>query len=343
MRGVLPFFVALPLGSAFLIILVKKKRFADFMANLCTFALLVLSIYTIHLLKSQGVVIYKMGGWIPPVGISLVLDGLTVLLLVTVNLISFVSSYYSIDYMEKYTDKAKFYALFLLMLTGMNGLVLTGDMFNMFVFLELAGVASYALVAFGTEAEELEASFKYMVLSSIAAAFVLLGIGMLYSYTSSLNMADISQVIRANYGGATFTTLFIGALFLMGFGLKAAIVPFHAWLPDAHPSAPAPISAMLSGVLIKALGIYAILRIFFCVFGVDPVFLEILRTLGVISMMVGVLLAVGQWDVKRLLALITPSARSGMSSLGLGWERPWESWADSFIFSITLCSNRFCF
>jgi multicomponent Na+:H+ antiporter subunit D len=321
MRNVLPFFIALPLGSAFLISLVKRKCFSDFLANLCTFALLLLSLYTICLLRSGGVIVYKMGGWIPPVGISLVLDGLTVLLLVTVNLISFVSSYYSIDYMEKYTDKPKFYALFLLMLTGMNGLILTGDMFNMFVFLELAGVSSYALVAYGTEAEELEASFKYMVLSSIAAAFILLGIGMLYSYTSSLNMADISTVIRVNYGGATFTTLFIGVLFLMGFGLKAAIVPFHAWLPDAHPSAPAPISAMLSGVLIKALGVYAILRIFFCVFGVGPMFLETLRVLGVLSMMVGVLLAIGQWDVKRLLAYHSIS-QIGYVILGIGIGTP---------------------
>lgn len=321
MRNVLPFFIALPLGSAFLICLVKKKRFADFLANLCTFSLFILSIYTIQLLRTQGVIVYKMGNWIPPIGISLVLDGLTVLLLVTVNLISFVSCYYSLAYMEKYTEKAKFYALFLLMLTGMNGVILTGDMFNMFVFLELAGVASYALVAFGTEAEELEASFKYMILSSLSAAFVLLGVGMLYSYTSSLNMADISQVIRENYGGPTFTTLFIGALFLMGFGLKAAIVPFHAWLPDAHPSAPAPISAMLSGVLIKALGIYAILRIFFCVFGVDPMFLEILRTLGILSMMVGVILAIGQWDVKRLLAYHSIS-QIGYVILGIGIGTP---------------------
>jgi len=321
MSSMLPLFVAFPLGSAFLIALCKNKKFADFWANLCTLVLFIMSLQTIGILKTHGTMVYKMGNWAPPIGISLVLDGLTVLLLVTVNLIAFASCLFSVGYMEKYTAKSKYYALFLLMLTGMNGLVLTGDMFNLFVFLELAGVASYALVAFGTEAEELEASFKYMVLSSIGAAFVLLGIGMLYSYTSTLNMADIARIL--SYRGLSVTTLFIGVLFMVGFGIKAAIVPFHPWLPDAHPSAPAPISAMLSGVLIKALGIYAILRVFFCVlgFGLNPAFLEILRILGVLSMMIGVVLAIGQWDIKRLLAYHSIS-QVGYVILGIGLGTP---------------------
>jgi len=319
MNTLLPLFVAIPLGSAFLIALVNRKRFSDVWANLCTFVLFILSIYSIFILKSRGIQVYRMGSWIPPVGIALVMDGLTVFLLVTINLVSFLASFYSIDYMEKYTSKPKYYALFLLMLTGMNGLVLTGDMFNMFVFLELAGIASYALVAFGTEREELEAAFKYMVLSSIATAFVLLGIGMLYSCTSTLNMADISRTLANR--SPDYTTLFIGVIFMMGFGLKAAIVPFHAWLPDAHPSAPAPISAMLSGVLIKTLGIYALLRIFFCVLGIPPQFLGALRILGILSMMVGVILALGQWDFKRLLAYHSIS-QIGYVILGIGLGTP---------------------
>ncbi|MCX7001414.1 MAG: proton-conducting transporter membrane subunit [Candidatus Sumerlaeota bacterium] len=321
MTRLLPLFIALPLGCAFLVNLFKNKKAADVLANLCTFILLILSLATIYTIRAHGIVIYKMGNWIPPIGISLVVDGLTVLLLVTVNLISFLSSLYSIGYMEKYTAKPKFYSLFLLMLTGMNGLIVTGDLFNMFVFLELAGVASYALVAFGTEAEELEASFKYMVLSSLSASFVLLGVAMLYSYTSSLNMADIALTLAQKSASPNVTVLFISVLFLMGFGLKAAIVPFHPWLPDAHPAAPAPISAMLSGVLIKALGIYAMLRVFFCIFGASPLFLETLCILGVLSMIVGVILAIGQWDVKRLLAYHSIS-QIGYILLGIGLGTP---------------------
>lgn len=317
--NLLPLFIAIPLGSAFLISLIRNRRFADAFANLSTLTLFALSIYAIWLLKSNGVIAYKVGGWVPPFGISLVFDGLSCLLLVTVNLVSFLASLYSINYMEKYTAKEKFYPLFMLMLAGMNGVVLTGDMFNLFVFLEIAAVASYALVAFGVESEELEASFKYMVLGSVASAFILLGIAFLYSYTSSLNMADISGILLTK--GSSHIISYVGVLFIMGFGLKAAIVPFHAWLPDAHPSAPAPISAMLSGVLIKALGVYAILRIFYSVLGVDQTFLTVLAALGALSMVVGVFLAIGQWDFKRLLAYHSIS-QIGYVILGIGLGTP---------------------
>ena len=317
---ILPLFVAIPLGSAFLVSLIKNKRFADLWANLTILSLLLLAIHSLFLVRLNGVMVYKMGGWIPPIGISLVLDGLTGLLLITVNLIALFATIYSISYMERYTSKGKFYVLFLLMVGGMNGVIITGDMFNLFVFLEIASVASYALVAFGVEAEELEASFKYMVLSCVASSFVLLGIGLLYSYTSSLNMADISRILQSKGSGYQIVP-FVSVLFLMGFGLKAAIVPFHAWLPDAHPSAPAPISAMLSGVLIKALGIYAILRIFFSVLGISQSFLTVLMVLGALSMVVGVFLAIGQWDFKRLLAYHSIS-QIGYVILGISMGTP---------------------
>ncbi len=230
----------------------------------------------------------------------MVLDGLTAFMLVTLNLVSFLVTIYSVSYMNKYTAKYRFYTLFMLMLAGMNGVIITGDMFNLFVFLEISAIASYALVAFGTEAEELEASFKYAIMGSVASCFILLGIALLYSYTSSLNMADIASVLATKRPSNIIT--FISVLFLMGFGLKAALVPFHAWLPDAHPSAPAPISAMLSGVLIKVLGIYALSRVFFNVLGVSSTLLFILIILGIISMSVGAFLAIGQRDIKRMLA-----------------------------------------
>jgi multicomponent Na+:H+ antiporter subunit D len=317
--NIIPLFVAIPLGSAFIISLLKNKKFADFWANVCTFSLLYLSIYSVWLLKSTNTLVYKVGGWIPPIGITLVLDYLTVFLLITVNLVAFFSTVYSVSYMGKYTSKDKFYSLFLLMVAGMNGVIITGDVFNLFVFLEIASIASYALVAFGVESEELEASFKYMVLGGVASAFILLGIVFLYSYTSSLNMADISLVLQSK--GSNQTILFISVLFIVGFGLKAAIVPFHAWLPDAHPSAPAPISAMLSGVLIKALGIYAMARIFFNVLGITQSVFDILIVLGAISMIVGALLAIGQSDFKRLLAYSSIS-QIGYIIIALGIGTP---------------------
>ena len=299
---ILPLFVIIPLGVAFLISLLGKRIriFGDTLAILGTFTLLVFSLYSISLVNAHKVLVYKVGGWIPPIGICMVLDGLTSFMLVTVNLVSFLVVLYSISYMEKYTDKFRFYTLFMLMLAGMNGIIVTGDLFNLFVFLEIASIASYALVAFGTEAEELEASFKYAVMGSVASSFILLGIALLYSYTSTLNMADISLALSQKGTGLIVT--FVTGLFLMGFGLKAALVPFHAWLPDAHPSAPAPISAMLSGVFIKTLGIYALCRILFNVLAVSNKIFFVLITLGVISMVVGAILAIAQNDIKRMFA-----------------------------------------
>jgi len=320
-HNLLPLYVIIPLGAAFLISLFGKinKRICDCLANLATFLLLGFSLLAAVYKPSTDILVYKVGGWIPPIGICLVLDGLTSFMLVTVNLVSFLVTVYSVSYMEKYTDKWKFYTLFMLMLAGMNGIIITGDLFNLFVFLEIASIASYALVAFGTEQEELEASFKYAVMGSVASSFILLGIALLYSYTSTLNMADISRALDLK--GISPILSFIAVLFLAGFGLKAALVPFHAWLPDAHPSAPASISAMLSGVLIKVLGVYAIMRLFFNVIGISNTILSILMFLGVISMLAGVILALAQWDFKRLLAYHSIS-QIGYIVLGIGLGTP---------------------
>lgn len=298
----IPLFVAISLGGAFITSLAGKKiKFLpDLMGSLTTGVLFILSLAAVWVVNAQGSLVYSIGGWKPPIGITFVLDGLTSFMLVTVNLVAFLIAIYAVNYMRQYTAKWKFYTLFLLMLAGMNGVIVTGDIFNLFVFLEIASVASYALVAFGTERHELEAAFKYAVMSTVGSLFILLGIVFLYSYTSTLNMADMAAIILAN--GQSRLVLLVSVLFLMGFGLKAALVPFHAWLPDAHPSAPAPISAMLSGVLIKSLGVYTLCRLIFNVIGLTETMSTMLMVLGTLSMVIGVYLAIGQWDFKRLLA-----------------------------------------
>ena len=310
----LPLFVAVPLVAAFTVPLFgqKTKSAATVLANIATTCLLVLAI-SVMMTGQSG--IYKVGQWSIPIGINLVLDGLSGLMLLTISIVSFAAMLFSIRYMEQYTAKPKFLSLFLLMVAGMNGVVLSGDIFNLFVFLEIASISSYALVGFGCEHEELEASFKYMVLGSVASMFILFGIGLVYGMTGTLNLAYISETIQQ--AGLNNGLYFALAMFIVGFGLKAALVPFHAWLPDAHPSAPAPISAMLSGVLIKALGVYALIRIIFNVFGVSIPIGWILITLGVLSMVTGVFLAVGQWDFKRLLAYHSIS-QMGYVVLGVG-------------------------
>ncbi len=312
MSNLLPLFVAIPLVSAFILPFFGKKgtALATVLGNIATISLLVLAICAAG---QSGV--YEVGNWSIPLGINLVLDGLSSLLLLAIATVSAAAMLFSARYMERYTAKSKYLSLFMLMVAGMNGVVLSGDLFNIYVFLEVASLASYALVGFGGEHEELEASFKYMVLGSIASAFILFGIAMVYGNTGALNLAYISKAIAES--GVNRGLAFALSLFIAGFGLKAALVPFHAWLPDAHPSAPAPISAMLSGVLIKALGVYVLARLVFNIFGVTVAIGWVLTSLGILSMVIGVFLAVGQWDFKRLLAYHSIS-QMGYVVFGLG-------------------------
>ncbi|MBN2183100.1 MAG: hypothetical protein JW715_14405 [Sedimentisphaerales bacterium] len=315
MIGLLPAFVVIPLIAAFILPLFGKKGkdAATILANAVILLLLVLAVVAVYSGK-QG--IYEIGDWSIPLGINLVLDGLSALMLLAIATVATAAMLFSARYMEQYTAKAKYLSLFLLMVAGMNGVVLSGDIFNLFVFLEIASLASYALVGFGCGHEELEASFKYMVLGSVGSIFILFSVGLVYGHTGTLNMAYISQTIQNN-GGLNAGLTFALALFIVGFGLKAALVPFHAWLPDAHPSAPAPISAMLSGILIKTLGVYALSRVVFNIFGVSQATGWLIIVLGLISMIIGAFLAIGQEDLKRLMAYSSIS-QIGYVVLGIG-------------------------
>ncbi|HFE64869.1 MAG TPA: monovalent cation/H+ antiporter subunit D family protein [Caldithrix sp.] len=317
MENLLPLFIAIPLGMAFVNLLFSK--FIKKISPPLTLLVVIFQLLMALRLFGHASFNYAMGGWRPPLGITLVWDPLSQLLILIISVVSLAVTFFAIPYMRQYTAGSKFYSLYLLIIAGMNGVVLTGDFFNLFVFLEIASIASYALVAFGVEAEELEASFKYLILGGVSSTIILLGIALLYAATGTLNMAHMATILHQ--GTPRNLLYFIFALFLMGFGLKSAMVPFHAWLPDAHPSAPAPISAMLSGLIIKALGVYAILRIFFIVMGIIPIVKTALLVLGGLSMVIGVFLAVGQWDFKRLLAYHSIS-QMGYVIVGIGLGTP---------------------
>jgi multicomponent Na+:H+ antiporter subunit D len=324
MESAIPLFVALPLAGGFAAAIVAKLKRAQWIADILGFAVTGGLLAMAGRVLVAGPMVVWIGKWDAAsvdtpnlTGINMVVDGVSSLVLLIVNLVAFLVIVYSISYMRRYTALPYYYSLFLVMVAGMNGAVLAGDLFNLYVFLEVAAIASYSLVAFGTGKAELEASFKYIILSAVGSAFILLGIGLVYNVTGSLNMAQVGRALGAAQLAGSGPIMLAAAFFFLGFGLKAAMVPFHAWLPDAHPSAPAPISAMLSGVLIKAVGVYALMRIFFNVLGMTPVYASIFILLGAISMVVGVLLAVGQWDFKRLLAYSSIS-QMGYVVLALG-------------------------
>jgi len=313
--------------SAFLIPLFSRlwQRLSDLIASIAGAVLLGLSCYGIaSLVTGSPTLVYRMGGWMPFLGITLVYDSLTALVSLALNVVGLAALVFSVRYLDHYTGRWKFYTLFMLVLAGLNGVVVTGDLFNLFVFIEISAVSSYALVAFGADFDELEAGFKYMVLGEIGGTAILLAIAMLYAKASSLNMAVLSELIAAN--GQTPLFWFIVATFLVGFAVKMAMVPFHAWLPDAHPSAPAPVSALLSGVFIKVLGVYAMSRVMFNVFGLSranaPAFFNLLVGFGVLSIIAGGLLAYNQKDYKRLLAYSSIS-QIGYILIGLGIGNYW--------------------
>jgi len=317
----IPLYFALPLVSAFLTPILGKiyKPLAGLLSLITSFVLFILALYGVAITQEVPLLVYKMGNWSPPLGIVMAFDSMSALMVLTISIVVFAGALFSLRYMSHYTGQWKFYTLLMLITAGMMGLSITGDLFNMFVFLEIAAIASYALVAFGVEAEELEASFKYMVMGEIGGLTFLLAIALIYAKVSTLNLADISNAMQA-IRVTTFFWMIIGMM-LFAFSIKAALVPFHSWLPDAHPAAPAPISSLLSGIFIKVLGIYTTARLVFNVFGLsratDPLFFNILIGLGLLSIAFAGLTALNQGDYKRLLGFSSVS-QIGYIMLGFG-------------------------
>jgi multicomponent Na+:H+ antiporter subunit D len=317
-------FVFLPVAGAALMPVVEEiaSALTDVLAVAAAAVLLVAGIAVSGPVRDNGTLSYALPGTLPTAQ-TLYLDSLSLLVLLAISGVALCALVFSIEYMKPHGAKARFYALFLLMLAGMNGVVLSHDLFGLYVFLEVAAGSAYALIAFGLEKPELEASFKYLVLSAAASALLLLGIALIYARTGSLGMKTVSDALAGNLATPDRSLLFIGTLFLVGFSFKMAMVPFHAWLPDAYSAAPAPVSAMMAGALSKAAGAYALARVLYNVFGFSnlPGFGPALMALGTLSIVSGSLLGLVQTDYKRLLAF-SSVAQLGYIVLGFGIGTP---------------------
>jgi len=228
-------------------------------------------------------------------------DALSVFMAWIFLTLGFLATVYSVRYMERDTGISLYYTLLLAMLSGMLGVVFAGDFFTLFVFWELMCIASYVLVAFRKQNwEPVEAGFKYLVMSAAGSATFLYGMTILYGLTGTLNFAQLSSVMTS--GTADVWSYLSLTLILIGLGVKAAMFPLHTWLPDAHPAAPSPISALLSGIVIKT-GAYAIIRSLFMVFPPSQFSWQMaLAIFAALTMTCGNLAALLQSDIKRLLA-----------------------------------------
>ena len=293
--------------GAFLIVVFGGNRTArNILALLSITASLAFILALVKPVMWNGEIIaYWMGGRVPAggyaIGIALEVDALSLFFALLVSTAVFVSGVYSIQYMRHDDNEREYYTLFLMLGGGVMGLVLSGDLFNMFIMVEILTFAAVALTAFRNTAKgALEAAFKYLVVGSIGSTCILVGTSMLYAQAHTLNLAQLAQVIPGNLNTATKVAF---ALLFVGFGTKAFIVPFHPLAADAHGAAPASISVMISGVLTKS-GIYGIIRLTYFLFQTMNLgtMQFLLVFIGSLSMFICVTMALAQHDFKRLLA-----------------------------------------
>jgi multicomponent Na+:H+ antiporter subunit D len=318
--------VVIPLISSLLCPLIGRWRkeacysWTVFSLSLCALA----SINTLIAVIDSGTIHYRLGGWSPPWGIEYVVDHLNALMLVLVSFISLmvaISSKKSVE--QEVPDKfGFFYPVFLLQVTGLLGIVVTGDMFNLYVFLEIASLAGYALIAIGEDGAPL-ASFRYIVMGTIGACFYLLGVGYVYMATGSLNMADLAHLLPDLYASKVITVAF--GFFMVGIALKIALFPLHAWLPDAYTRAPSSVSALLAPLMTKV-GAYVMIRVMFTVFKPEfPVKMlhvtDIMVWFGTFAILFGGIMALSQTDFKRMLCYIIV-AEIGFIVGGIGIANP---------------------
>lgn len=269
----------------------------------------------------QGPINYHMGGWSMPVGIELSIDAANAFVLLIVAGIAAVVMPFGVGHPGLAGPEGKqhlFYAALLLCMTGLMGIAITGDLFNIFVFLEITSLSSYALIAMGDHRRAKMAAYTYLIMGTIGGTFLLVGIGFVFAITGSLNIADIAKrlpdLVNTRTGIVAFG--FIG----VGTAIKLAVFPLYQWLPNAYSFAPSKISAFLSATATKV-SYYVLARTIFTIFGAAFVFTNIgldmiLLPLSIIAMFVGSIAAIYQTDIKRLLAY-SSVAQIGYMTLGL--------------------------
>ena len=301
--------VVLPLVVSFFIFFsgwwVKRAGFPLAVGALICCALLSIGIF--KAVTSGGPIHYWLGGWEPPWGIEYYVDHLNAFMLVLVSVVSMLVAVYSKKLVERELRQktALFWSLFILLITGLLGICITGDLFNLFVMLEVASLTGYALIAMG-EKKAVYASFRYIVIGTIGASFYLLGVGYLYITTGSLNMADLSQLLPQLYHSKAILAGF--AFILIGLSIKMALFPLHGWLPDAYTYAPSAVSAVVAPLVTKVMA-YVIIRIMFTVFRAEfPVSMlrvtDLMVWIGTLAILFGAVMALSQNDYKRMMSYV---------------------------------------
>lgn len=301
--------VIIPLLSAFLINMVGlvNRRYCLPVVLLAILGSLAASVLTLNRVLENGVISYRLGGWPPPFGIEYSVDHFNGLVLVTVSFVSLLAALFSKESVKKeLPDKIpQFYTLFVLLVTGLLGMTVTGDAFNLYVLLEISALTGYALIAMGDN-RALVASFNYVILGTIGASFYLLGVGHLYIMTGSLNMANLLTILPGLY---SLNAIFIALLLiLVGSWIKMAFFPMHSWLPNAYTYAPSAAGCLVAPLVTKV-SVYIMIRLMLSVF--SPLYVysivglsETIVWMAVIAIISGSILALAQTDFKKMLTYL---------------------------------------
>jgi multicomponent Na+:H+ antiporter subunit D len=316
--------VVIPLLGALFAALLRRGNTAFALTLAVSWIMPFIAVALLWQALSSGPISYHLGGWEPPWGIEYRVDALSGFVLVLVSVVGAITmpfAYRSVAFEIAEEQRAWFYCMYLLCLTGLLGITATGDAFNAFVFLEVSSLSSYVLIALGRDRRALLAAFQYLIVGTIGATFYVIGVGLLYLLTGSLNMVDIAARLGPAWADHSRTVVAALAFITVGISLKLALFPLHGWLPNAYAYAPSWATVFLSATATKV-AIYLLIRYLFSVFGVAidlramPV-AEIIIALSIAAMFIASLIAVFETDLRRMLAY-SSVAQIGYITLGIG-------------------------
>ncbi|WMJ74940.1 proton-conducting transporter membrane subunit [Cytophagaceae bacterium ABcell3] len=302
-----------------LMFFLKHVKVQQWLNIILSFGFLVSGLVLVHTVRQESIITIQSGGWPAPFGISLVADMFSAIMVLMTGLLAFGIAIYAVISIDTKRAKFGFYPLLNIMFTGICGSVLTGDIFNLFVWFEVMLISSFVLLSLGGTKAQLEGTIKYVTINIISSTIFLAAIGILYGVTGTLNFADL-HIKVAEAENQTMITV-AGMLFLLTFGIKSALFPLFFWLPASYHTPPIAISAVFAGLLTKV-GVYALIRVFTLVFVNHITFTHsILLYIAGFTMVVGVLGAAAQGEMRRLLSFHIIS-QIGYMVMGLGIYTP---------------------
>lgn len=316
--------ILIPLVAAIIQLFFGRNTYVQRIIGVVSSALiLAVVVFLYQDVRTEGIQVYRMSNWPAPFGIMIVADLLACFMLFLSGLAAFAMSLYALADIDKDRERYFHFPLFQLLLMGINGAFLTGDIFNLFVMYEVMLMASYVLLAHGSEARQLRGALHYVTINLFASTIFLFGIGLVYGVTGTLNMAHIAEIVQTTQATDPETyglLISISLMLFVVFGVKTALVPLFFWMPDAYPQPPVATAAMFAAIMTKV-GVYSITRTFTLMFPGDEFVLTVIKVVAVASMLIGVLGAIAQTNFRRLLSFHSVS-QVGFMVLGVGFFTP---------------------